>query len=165
MIFRKSPQNHSMHDKMSDKVYTLRKGDAHVAVWHRRMKYLVGFTKVVHARNVHYNIMMDPQLILLRDTNIDLHKDLWDSGYDMHLNLDVKATLFIPKNQHRFVDSMYDGGFTMHTIDTSDFLKCPVLATKPCGIVMPYELIDETESEYMFQAFVVDPLEPLTESM
>jgi hypothetical protein len=104
---------------------------------------------------------MDPSLILLRDTNIDLHNELYDGGYDMHLTLDVKATLFIPKNQHRCMDTIYDGMYTMNTIDTSDFLKLPLSATHPGGIIMPYELLDETEEEYMFQSYVIDPLHPL----
>ena len=98
--------------------------------------------------------MMDPKLILLRDTNID-------SGYDMHITLDVKATLFIPKNPHRCMDTIYDGMYTMETVDTCDFLKLPMFASNPSGIVMPYELIDETDEEYMFQSYVLDPLQPM----
>lgn len=141
---------------LSPKVYSLQKGNKMLSVLHRRTEYLVGFSKVMNARKVHYSIHMHPQLILLRDTNIDLHQDLFDKGYDLHLTLDVKSTLFIPKNKQKCIDPIYDAVFTMVQMEERDFLQLPIKSDK--GIVVPYELLDETEDEYMFRSYVIDPL-------
>lgn len=104
---------------------------------------------------------MQPKLILLRDTNIDLHKDLYDSGFDVHLTLDVKSTLFIPKNHHKCMDPIDDGLFTMHHVPEVEFLRIPVQqqsGNTQKGIVIPYDLIDETDDEFMFKCYVIDPM-------
>lgn len=139
-------------------IYTLQKGDTCLSVMHRRIQYLVGFQKVMHARKVHYSIHMNPQLLLLRDTNIDLHGDLMENGYDLNLTLDVHSVLFVPKNTTSCMDAIYDGCFTMRSVKETDFLKIPIFNPSPTGIIMPYDLIDETEDEFMFRSYVIDPL-------
>jgi len=141
---------------MQNKMYTLQKGQNILSVWHKRSEYFVAFPKAINARKVHYNIHMQPNLLLLRDTNIDLHRDLFDNGYDLHLTLDVKSTLFIPKNRQKCIDPIYDAVFTMVQVEESDFLKVPIKSDK--GIVVPYDLLDETDDEFMFRAYVIDPI-------
>jgi hypothetical protein len=105
---------------------------------------------------------MNPRPILLRDTNIDLHKDLFDGGYDMHLNLDVNSVLFIPKNKTDVMDPIYDGCIYMQELKEADFLHIPV--SKQTGIVIPYELVDENDHEFMFKSYVIDPYEKQSDS-
>ena len=140
-----------------NKLYTLQKGQRTLSVWHKRKEYLVAFNKVAHARNVQYSIHMEPKMILLRDTNIDLHGDFIDEGYDMHLILDVHSTLFIPKNRQRCVDSIMDGCITMTHVNESEFLQVPLRSNN--GIIVPYALVDETDDEFMFKSYVIDPLQ------
>lgn len=139
------------------KLYTLQKDKTLLKVFHRQREYFVGFNNLTHARKVHYSINMNPQLLLLRDTNIDLYKDLHNEGYDMHLTIDVRSTLFIPKNVHSCIDSVYDSMYTMSQVDEHEFLQVP-LTTKN-GIIVPYTLIDETDEEFMFTSYVVDPVD------
>lgn len=137
-------------------IYTLQKGNKHICVYHKKHDYVIGFKNITHARKVNYAIHINPTPLLLRDTNIDLHQDLYDEGYDLHLTLDVNSTLFIPKNHTSTIDPIYDGGICMYGHKDSDFLKLPIENKQ--GIVIPYKLIDETDEEFMFKSYVIDPL-------
>lgn len=140
------------------KVYVIHKRQNQLSVWHKRQEYLIAFNNITHARKVQYTINIEPRMILLRDTNIDIHKDLLQAGYDVHLNLDVNSTLFIPKNKQPSLDCIDDGLFTLHQMSEHQFYGLPMQRHGARGIVIPYTLIDETDDEYMFRCNVVDPM-------
>lgn len=145
----------------SQKVYVICKRSDHLCVYHKRQNYLIAFQNITHARKVQYTINIEPQIMLLRDTNIDLHQDMLKRGYDVRLNLDVNSTLFIPKNKEASVDCIDDGLFTMHPMTENDFYGFPMQYPKARGIVVPYFLIDETDDEFMFRCHVVDPIDTI----
>ena len=110
----------------------------------------------MEVRRVMYNMHPEPQFDLLRNDAIDLTKDLNSAGvFDINLNMDIGATLFIPKFKGDLMDPMNDAGFHMNAHDEEDFLMFPIL--KNIGIVMPMYLQDENEDEYIFKVTVMDP--------
>lgn len=121
--------------------------------------YIVGFRNVLLARKVHYTLPPEPQFTLVRgDQIIDLSDQLASVGYDIELNLDVKAALFVPKIESGsggIWSPMNDVGFFMSRMDEGEFLSLPILNNQ--GVIIPYELEDETENEYMFRSIVIDP--------
>jgi hypothetical protein len=138
------------------KVYTIQVKNKTISLYHLGAHYVVGFKNVNMVRKVHYSLNPQPNLLIVRDTNIDLHDELEVNGYDIPLKLDVNATLFIPKLKGCFMDPMNDTGFHISEYEENEFLKFPI--TKNIGIVLPYNLVEETDEEMMFKAYVIDPL-------
>lgn len=138
-----------------EKIYALRCGHKHVSVYHRNRHYVIGFKSAQAARKMHYFMHPEPKFALVRDDSRSLRGDLRERGYDVELELDANATLFVPKVDGSPLDAMYDGGFHMHAHDASEFFMFPV--RKGLGIVIPYRLEDETPEELVYKVCVVDP--------
>jgi hypothetical protein len=137
-------------------VYTLRRGNKTVSLLHFNRHYVIGFKNLTMMRKVHYSIDPEPNILIMRETNIDLHKDLHNKGYDLNLTLDVSATLFIPKCRGSTLEPMNDGGFHIHEYKENDFLELPI--KKNLGVVLPYHLECEDDDEFVFKACVIDPM-------
>lgn len=138
------------------KVYTLKRGSKTVSLVHKSVHYVIGFNKTTLARKVMYNLHPEPEFTLVRDNGISLGPDLLKAGFvDLELNIDVGATLFIPKCKGDILHPLNDGGYHLSYVAEDDFLMYPV--SKNLGIVMPTEIFDEDNDEYVFKAFVMDP--------
>jgi hypothetical protein len=105
----------------------------------------MGFTKPVMARQVHYNLHPEPQFTLVRGDPIK-HEDIV---------FDTTSTLFVPKCKGDFLDPMNDAGFHLSQMKTDEFY---VLPAKGVGIIVPYNLIEDSPDEFMFKAHVIDPM-------
>lgn len=137
------------------KIYTICRGNKTVSMVHRNNHYVFGFRKATEARRVLHNLHPEPKFDLLRESDIDLTKDLASSGiHDLSLNLDVAATLFVPKFRGSPMDPLNDGAYHMDQHVEDDFLMFPV--TKNLGIVMAHHLLDETKDEFVYRVLVLD---------
>lgn len=137
-------------------MYLLKQGNKTLSLKHYDRHYIVGFKTDVMARKVHYSIHPEPKLIIVRDENVLHGKILKSMGLtDMNLNLDVNATLFIPKCKGSTLEPMNDGGFHLSKVSYESFLLYPFVNN--VGIIMPYKLEEENEYEFMFKAQVIDP--------
>lgn len=138
------------------KIYTICRGNKTVAVPHRNNHYVIGFKKPMEVRRVMYNMHPEPHFDLLRNESIDLSNDLSNAGVvDISLNMDIGATLFIPKFKGDLMDPLNDAGFHMSAHNEEDFFLFPI--QKNIGILMPMYLQDENEDEYIFKVMVMDP--------
>lgn len=140
---------------MAQKIYTLRQGNKTVSLLHQNKHYLLGFTKAITARKVHYSMHPEPAFMLVREKEIDISNDLSSAGVDVKLTIDTCSTLFIPKCVGSIHNPMNDGGYHLDYVLESEFLLYPV--KKNLGIVVPYILEHEDENEFMFKAYIIDP--------
>ena len=130
-------------------IYTLQQKDRTLSILHKKRNYVIGFKNVIMARKVHYFMHPEPKLLLL--CNDYLEKDV----DNVKIHIDPKGTLFIPKMNGSFLDPMNDGNFHMAHHKEAEFLSFPFV--KNLGIIMPYDLIEESEDEFIFRSVVVDP--------
>ena len=138
------------------KIHTIRRGNKTVSVRQSSGEdYVIGFRSPIYARNVLHNMHPEPRILLLRDANNDLGPEL-NLDEDLVLNLDVSATLYVPKFAGNPLDPMNDGGFHVHQYTEDEFLMFPF--HKNLGTVMPYLLLDETADEFVFKTLVMDPV-------
>lgn len=120
---------------------------------------MLGFRNVFYARTVLHNLHPEPRMLLLRDVDNDIGPPLISAGYldaELCLNLDVSATLFIPKLQGNPLHPLNDGCFHIHQYSENEFLTFPL--SKNLGTVMPYMLVEENNDEFMFKTLVMDPV-------
>jgi len=137
-------------------VYTLKIKNKTVSLQYKKHHYIIGFKNVLFARKVHYSLHPEPKFTIVRDNDIDLSKHLSEEGYDISLNIDPNATLFIPKCVGTSLDPMNDVGIHLNKHSENEFLTYPI--TKHLGIIMPYKLYEENEDEFIFKSVVIDPI-------
>jgi hypothetical protein len=138
----------------ASKVYTLQQKDRTLSVVHKKRNYVIGFKNVTTARKVHYFINPEPKLLLICNEYIEKQVEMHNQNITIHI--DPKATLFIPKMRGSFLDPMNDANFHMSHHKEDEFLRFPF--EKNLGIIMPYELFEESDDEFIFKAVVVDPI-------
>ena len=126
-------------------IYVLRQGSKTIGLTHCDRSYIIGFRKVIQARNVHYYMHPEPEIKLLRGKLI-LHKNI---------SFDTSSHLSIPKCNGSIHDPMNDGGFHLHNMQEKEFFELP---GKGVGIICPYQLQYETDDDFVFKVQVVDPL-------
>jgi hypothetical protein len=137
-------------------MFTIQRGNKTVGLMHKNHHFVIGFKSVTHARQVQYHLHPDPTLTLVRGDEIDLRSHLEKKGIkQMSLIIDTKATLFLPKFKGTSTDPMNDGGYHLNNILYNDFVTYPV--TKMVGIIMPYDLVEETAEEFMFRSHLIEP--------
>ena len=136
--------------------FTLKQGNKTLSMVQNQRHYVIGFKNALTARKVQYSMHPEPKLTLIRDTDIYLKDDFDAHGYDLSLTIDVKATLFIPKCVGSTLHPMNDGGFHMQQYNDNEFLLLPV--EKQLGLILPYELQEENEDEFIFKTCVIDPI-------
>lgn len=130
-------------------MYLLKRGSKTLSMKYNDRHYIVGFKTVLMARKVHYSMHPEPKLVMVRDDNVT------HGITNININLDVNATLFIPKCKGNVLDPMNDGSFHLSKVSYDNFLLYPF--ANNIGIIMPYNLEDENEFEFMFKAHVIDP--------
>jgi hypothetical protein len=132
-------------------IYTLQQKDRTLSVLHKKRNFVIGFKNVITARKVHYYMHPEPKIILICNDYIEKQVD-----DKVTIHIDAKSTLFIPKMRGAFLDPMNDGNFHMSQLKEEEFLRFPFL--KNLGIIMPYDLVEESEDEFIFRSIVVDPI-------
>lgn len=132
-------------------MYTLKQGNKTVGIYHKNNHYIIGFESIINARKVQYNLHPNPEITLLRGETINKHIYFCD----INLKLDIDATLFLPKYKGSTTDPMNDGNYHLSTENYNEFIAFPFM--KNIGIILPSELKDEDDDEFMFKANVIDP--------
>lgn len=134
-------------------MYTIKQKNKTLSVYHEHKHFVIGFKTALLARKVHYNIHPDPKMTLVRSIEpIDLSPKV---DFDISLILDVASTLFIPKCKGSIWEPMNDGMFHVDKMQEIEFYNLPISSN--LGIIVPYKLEDETNEEFMFKAYVVEP--------
>jgi hypothetical protein len=129
-------------------MYTICRGNKTVSVKSDNKDYIIGFNKILIAKSVQYNIHPEPKIILLRSNIQKIKKE------DLSLSIDNDATLFIEKHNGCALNPINDGGYHINTTKIHEFMLYPY--SKNIGVVLPYDLIDENENEFIFKSFVID---------
>jgi len=138
------------------KIYTICQGNKTVSVPHRKNHYVLGFKKPTEVRMVMHNLHPEPKFDIVRNSSINLSNDLNSAGfYDIEINMDVGATLFIPKLKGDSLDPLNDGGFHISNHTEEEFLMFPI--QKNLGIIIPFYLQEENDDEYIYKVMVMDP--------
>jgi hypothetical protein len=129
---------------MLNNLHVLKQNNKHIVIKHRNIDYIIGFPNVIHARKVQYDMDIVPSFSFVRDTLSPSH------------DLDVKATLFIDKSPPGSnVSGLLDGNITMDTYKDRDFYELLLIENK--GLIIPYDLKEEDNDEFMFRSFIIDP--------
>lgn len=133
-------------------MFTLQLNSKTVGFTHAKREYVIGFKNVVYARKVQYNMATHPELSLVKSlTHMDLSETI-----EEQLVLDHNASLFITKCPF----GKRNEQLHLQTYTLEKFLLLPY--QRNLGIVMPYELIEETDQEFHFKSHVIDPAESIT---
>ena len=117
--------------------YTIKQKSKTLGLCHDDKHYVVGFRNVITARSVQYFLHPDAKL------------SVWKLPMQ-----DPNGMLFIPKYSGAAFDPMNDGCFHMEQLSSEEFLKYP---SKMVGIIVPLDLVDEDEEQFVFDSFMVDP--------
>lgn len=129
-------------------MFILKQGNKTVGMTHNDRSYVFGFSKVVTARKIQYNLHPEPQFTLIRDPDLLQTK----SG----ISFDHSSTLFIPKASHDggSMNPMNDIGLHLSELHQDTFYSLPAIGV---GIIIPYKLKEEDETEFIYDCFTVDP--------
>lgn len=136
-------------------MFTINHKSRTVGLQHKDSHFVVGFKSVRMARKVMYQLHPEPTLMVVRGDEIDLTTRIQAKGVDMNLVIDSSAALFIPKFEGSSSDPMNDGGYHLHNVSEVEFMTYPF--TKMLGIILPYELIDENDKEFIFRTQLIKP--------
>lgn len=128
-------------------IYTLKQGFKTIGFVHQKQWYVIGFRTPHIARTVHYSMNPEPTFTLIRGNELNVR----------NITFDTTSTLFIPKFKGNVWEPLNDGGFHLGNMTEPEFYSLPL---KGMGIVMPYELLEESDIEFMFRSQVVDPIDP-----
>lgn len=119
-------------------MYTLKKGTFTVGMRKDDKSYVIGFKNVVHARSVHYNMSLEPKFELVKQ----------DPIYKGGINAYLASTIFIPKTKSNFDSELY-----LEMMHAEEFYRLPFSGV---NIILPYDLVYEDWSEYIFRAHVLE---------
>jgi hypothetical protein len=129
-------------------MFAIHKSNKTIGFTYNHRHYVIGFSNVMMARKVQYSMNKDPIITMVRsDIEMDLSKKVKEK-----LVIDLRASLFITKGKR-------DDQLHLETCSHREFLMFPY--EKNVGIVMPYQLIDESEVEFHFKAHVVEPADSI----
>ena len=170
------------------KYYVLKQGSKTFGVRHNGLSFVVGFRAVAHARRTQYTMHPELPPTLIRKGSVwDLPKSdsptvIADSSNPTSklpkaaMNFERNASLVIPKscesdeefsrgsNGSSYNDNnnsirrqaMQDGNFHMVSLSQVDFFTLPF--TRNVGIIIPTEILAETDSEITCLCNVLQPV-------
>lgn len=124
-------------------IYTIKCGNKTLGLTQVHKYYVIGFKSVMHARSVQFAIDPDPDITFVRRAKTV------GGGVDVH------AMLSIPKHVGPPLDPWKDVGFHLQTEIYDDFVMTPF--AKGVGVIMPYDLVDETTDSFVFDAHLIEP--------
>lgn len=125
--------------------------------------YIIGFASNILARKVQYTMAPTPSLRLYRsdydDVSQQVSRGLMEFGVpalQSQLVLDTRAKLHISKSNPNLPSDhpLNDGNFYISQVPISDFLMYPFVEN--IGIIMPYDLDKEDDSELVFSTSVIE---------
>jgi hypothetical protein len=130
-----------MHRHFQNKINTIRFGNKTVGLMQMDNYYILGFPSATHARAVQFSMVHDPtELTFVRQAR----------GTEVH------AVLHIPKvSAEEMMDPWNDVGFHIQPEPFEEFLMTPF--NKGVGVIMPYDLLDETEEAFTFESQLIEP--------
>lgn len=120
-------------------IYTLRKGSFTVGMRENDKSFVFGFKNVIHARSIHYNMSLEPKFELVK-------QDPVKAG---DITAHMASTLFIPKKR----STRYDEELHLDVMYPEEFYRLPFSGV---NIILPYHLIYEDHTEYIFRAHVFE---------
>lgn len=145
---------------------------------HQTRHYVVGFRNVMLARLTQYKINPQPSFRLERSQVIDISNAVDLSLENIakeyptigplfgqtqeekgQITIDVGSKLFASKMVHPggVWDPLNDGGFFLEQVPVENLYMLPFNTN--VGVVLPRELIEETDRELVFDCEVIDPVE------
>lgn len=130
-------------------MYTICRGNKTVGTKSDNKDYIIGYKKVIFARKVQYNIHPEPKIILLKSNMTFVEKN------NIKVHIDNDASLFVQKHRGNYYNPLNDGCYHMKIEKLDEFMLFPF--TKSIGIILPYNLIDETDDEFIFKCIVLSP--------
>jgi hypothetical protein len=138
-------------------IYMIGLGSKNLSVRSRNVDYVIGFNKVMMARAVHYYLPPYPELSLVRGEDINLSDRLENIGlHNSRLVIDPAVTLFIPKTKGTIWHPLNEFGQFLDVKNELEFMTYPM--TKGVGIIIPQEIKDETEDEFVIRSFLIEPM-------
>lgn len=145
-----------------NKIYTInQKGKSLSCHGTMGQSFVIGFRDVRMARKIQYNLAPNVEPFLLRSHIEDITDEVNCSLRQMQANtisgkvvIDVKAQLHIQKLDDTLPPQLNDGMFHLETLDYSDFMMFPF--EKNLGIIMPYEVLVETEHHFTLLSNVIE---------
>jgi hypothetical protein len=124
--------------------------------------YVIGFTNLKTVSKVSHILRIPPNITLKRKHIIDVTEEVKDGLVSMgieefafnNINIDVEALLSIEKAS--IFDCPEDFGTTQISLmDECDFLFMSFQHN--IGLIIPFEELDENETQITFKASVIDP--------
>lgn len=111
-------------------------------------QYVMGLRNTMLARKIFYQVQPDKVSLLVGvDKPFAITPDL---------SVDSQATLFIEKNK-RCIDTVLDHGLYMTSESQDTFYGIP-FRNKNTGIIIPTDLLDETEEDMTLRCLIVVPM-------
>ncbi len=138
-----------MFPRVDKIMYTIKQGNKTFGLMHGEQFYIIGFSNNKMARKVQYNLHPQPYIHLKKNKQIEL--DIMKKK----VMIDPVSDLRIQKYQGDPNDPMNDGNYHISVYYDSEFLVYPY--KKMVGIILPYDLIEETDKEFHFLSTVIDP--------
>lgn len=129
--------------------YTIQNGNRVIGLV-KSHPYVVGFRSISYARKVMYEVAEKPVVKLIRNENTFLQID-----GKAKLTLDMNATIFISKELDKVYDPNNAVGYHIDQYQDDAFLSLPI--DKKIGVILPFRLVEENDSEFVFRAHVFDP--------
>ncbi len=116
---------------------------------HGEQFYIIGFSSDKMARRVQYNLHPSPYIHLKKNNKIEL--DIMKKK----ISIDPCGELRVQKYIGSPSDPLNDGNYHISIYYDSEFLMYPY--KKMVGLIIPYEITDETDTEFNLLSTVIDP--------
>jgi len=146
---------------LNSQVFVVRRGNQSVGLSLDGKSYVIGFKSPINARHVMYNMKPVPEIKFMRNGRENVSKDIAAGLHDMGIiktmpdvYIDVNAKLIVSKCKHNTMDPMYDGGFHLETVDSSDFMAHPF--EKHIGIILANDIYEEDSNHIIMNADLVE---------
>lgn len=125
-------------------MHTLKRGSKTVGFYYQDKPYVIGFTKLIHARAVHYSIHPEPRIRLFKNEQY-----IKENNVIMY----PSSMLLIPKCQGSVLDPMNDGGFHLSVMNKDTFNLLPIMTR--LNIIYAYDLVNEDAEDFVFRTHVI----------
>jgi hypothetical protein len=152
---------------IANKINVVKNAKGNLLSVHHVHQYIIGFEKNAFRRRVLLDLPSKPVLELQRhyfeDINLEVKQGLMSLNIPItdipnEIIIDTAALLTIPKVQpfERFGEEKeYDVTYSVFTMDMVEFLSLPF--EKNVGIVMPHDMLEDSETQYIFRSYVIEP--------
>lgn len=133
-----------------DKImYAIKQGNKTFGLMHGEQFYIIGFSCTKTARKVQYSLHPNPYIHLQKNNQIEL--DIMKKKIMIYPVGNLRIQKYVGSSEN----PLNDGNYHMSVYYDSEFLMYPY--KKMVGLILPYELIDETDTEFHFLTTVIDP--------